>query len=91
MLQVFVLAHAVVNTLAYMYEPDFDFGQGTNDPIVPFRYAARIQEFVRPPKSSIIAIEGGKHDVPVTHPEIISHALLDFFMKGNISKASEKI
>ena len=69
----------MVHTPAYI--PDSDLAQGTDDPIVPFRNAARIQEFIRPPKSSIIAIEGGKHDVPMTHPEIISRALRDFFMK----------
>jgi len=49
---------------------------GTADHTVPYKYAARIQKLL--PHSELITVEGGGHDLAVSHPETIVSALMRF-------------
>jgi len=50
---------------------------GTADNTVPYKYAARIQELL--PQSELITVQGGGHDLTVSHPETIVSAFTRFF------------
>ncbi|KAI1795097.1 alpha/beta-hydrolase [Ganoderma leucocontextum] len=49
---------------------------GTSDRVVPYRYAAKVQVYI--PHAELVTIEGGPHDITVSHPEQVSGALLEF-------------
>lgn len=49
---------------------------GTADHTVPYKYATRIQKLL--PHSELITVEGGGHDLTVSHPETIVSALMRF-------------
>ncbi|KAM5534445.1 hypothetical protein V8D89_011912 [Ganoderma adspersum] len=49
---------------------------GTRDRVVPYRYAAKVQTYI--PHAELVTIEGGPHDITVSHPEEVSNALLEF-------------
>lgn len=51
--------------------------QGTADNTVPYKYAARMQELL--PQSELITVQGGRHDLTVSHPETIVSAFTRFF------------
>ncbi|CAL1699947.1 unnamed protein product [Somion occarium] len=45
---------------------------GTKDCVVPYRYAARVQTLI--PTAELITIEGGKHDITLSHPaEVVDY------------------
>lgn len=50
---------------------------GTKDDVVPYPYAARVQALI--PVSELVTIEGGKHDIATSHPDLIVTQLLQFF------------
>ncbi|EJD01733.1 alpha/beta-hydrolase [Fomitiporia mediterranea MF3/22] len=50
---------------------------GTSDNTVPYRYTAMIQELV--PNSKLLTVEGGHHDLTLSHPKLVTEALVDFF------------
>ncbi|KAI0677170.1 alpha/beta-hydrolase [Trametes maxima] len=52
---------------------------GTADSVVPYRYAARIQALI--PHAELVTIEGGPHDITISHPEEVSHAILEFLSR----------
>ncbi|KAK7696088.1 hypothetical protein QCA50_000731 [Cerrena zonata] len=51
---------------------------GTKDSVVPYRYAARVQALI--PQAELITIEGGKHDITLSHPEEVVDYLHDFLV-----------
>jgi pimeloyl-ACP methyl ester carboxylesterase len=51
-------------------------GGPSADHTVPYKYTARIQKLL--PHSELIAVEGGGHDLAVSHPETIVSALMHF-------------
>ncbi|KAI5120314.1 hypothetical protein M0805_000374 [Coniferiporia weirii] len=51
---------------------------GTDDMTVPYRYAAHIQELV--PKSTLLTVEGGSHDLTVSHPDVVVDAVVKFLL-----------
>ncbi|ETW84168.1 hypothetical protein HETIRDRAFT_146780 [Heterobasidion irregulare TC 32-1] len=53
---------------------------GTADNTVPYKYAAQMQSLV--PQSELITIQGGGHDLTVSHSETISVALVRFFQQN---------
>ena len=61
----------------YLLIHSISISQGTDDNSVPYRYAARIRELV--PNSKLITIEGGHHDLTLSHPDDVCDALLQFF------------
>ncbi|KAL5527956.1 hypothetical protein ACEPAG_6757 [Sanghuangporus baumii] len=50
---------------------------GTADNTVPYRYATKIQGLV--PNSTLLTVQGGHHDLTVSHPDIVINALINFF------------
>ena len=58
--------------------------QGTDDRTVPYKYASRIQKIVPPPRSTLITIDDGKHDLPASHPDVVSQELVNFFKSPNL-------
>ncbi|KAI9513236.1 Alpha/Beta hydrolase protein [Russula earlei] len=50
---------------------------GTADNAVPYKYAPRIQRLL--PQSELITVEGGGHDLAVSHPETIVSVFTRFF------------
>ena len=50
--------------------------QGTADKVVPYRYAAKVQTYI--PHAELVTIEGGPHDITISHPDEVSRALLNF-------------
>ena len=48
---------------------------------MPYRYANRIMELVKPPQSKLITIVGGEHDLTVSHPKEVTDAIVQF-VKG---------
>ncbi|KLO08642.1 alpha/beta-hydrolase [Schizopora paradoxa] len=50
---------------------------GTADRTVPYKYASKIQELV--PNSTLLTIEDGGHDLTISHPSLVSDALIKFF------------
>ncbi|KDQ63984.1 hypothetical protein JAAARDRAFT_27662 [Jaapia argillacea MUCL 33604] len=50
---------------------------GTADNTVPYKYASQFTSLL--PTSSLVTIEGGGHDLTLSHPERVSDALLGFF------------
>jgi pimeloyl-ACP methyl ester carboxylesterase len=54
-----------------------DVYQGTADNTVPYKYAPRVQELL--PQSEFVTIQGGKHDLTVSHPETIVAEFTRFF------------
>ncbi|OBZ70488.1 hypothetical protein A0H81_09745 [Grifola frondosa] len=50
---------------------------GTADNVVPYRYAARVQALV--PHAELVTIEGGAHDITLSHPDEVLRAVLEFF------------
>ncbi|KAH8106444.1 alpha/beta-hydrolase [Phellopilus nigrolimitatus] len=50
---------------------------GTADNTVPYRYAAHIQALV--PNTTLLTVEDGSHDLTVSHPDLVSSALVNFF------------
>ncbi|KAF8998394.1 Alpha/Beta hydrolase protein [Cyathus striatus] len=56
--------------------------QGTNDPIVPFKYSGLILSALPPSSqrlSKIITIPGGGHDLPLTHAADLANEISCFF------------
>ncbi|TFY71975.1 hypothetical protein EVG20_g1011 [Dentipellis fragilis] len=51
---------------------------GTADNTVPYKYASQMQSLV--PQSTLITIQGGRHDLTISHPETISDAIVRFFV-----------
>ncbi|KAA1466620.1 alpha/beta-hydrolase [Dentipellis sp. KUC8613] len=51
---------------------------GTADNTVPYKYALQMQSLV--PQSTLITIQGGRHDLTISHPETISDAIVRFFI-----------
>lgn len=50
---------------------------GTQDTVVPYRYAARVQALI--PQARLVTLEGARHDLTVTRaPEIVDE-LVAFF------------
>ncbi|EGN94947.1 hypothetical protein SERLA73DRAFT_187220 [Serpula lacrymans var. lacrymans S7.3] len=49
---------------------------GTTDITVPYKYTSRIQSLV--PDSELVTIEGGGHEITITHPSQVNAALLRF-------------
>ncbi|TFK79834.1 alpha/beta-hydrolase [Polyporus arcularius HHB13444] len=49
---------------------------GTADKVVPYRYASRVQTLI--PHSELVTIDGGPHDITITHGDEVSRALLEF-------------
>ncbi|KAI0638573.1 alpha/beta-hydrolase [Trametes polyzona] len=49
---------------------------GTADNVVPYRYASRVQTLI--PHSELVTIEGGPHDITISHPNEVSNAILQF-------------
>lgn len=54
--------------------------QGTRDSVVPYRTAARVRTYV--PGAELVTIEGGGHDITISHPREVGDALLRFFRGG---------
>ncbi|KAI0650361.1 alpha/beta-hydrolase [Trametes meyenii] len=52
---------------------------GTADSVVPYRYAARIQALI--PHAELVTIQGGPHDITISHPERVSQAILEFLSR----------
>ncbi|KAI0321963.1 alpha/beta-hydrolase [Amylostereum chailletii] len=50
---------------------------GTADNTVPYRYASIMQTLV--PRSELITVDGGGHDLTVSHPDLIVEAFTRFF------------
>lgn len=44
---------------------------------MPYRYAARVQALV--PVAELVTLPDATHDIPVSHPQEVSQALLQFF------------
>jgi pimeloyl-ACP methyl ester carboxylesterase len=55
------------------------FTQGTSDNTVPYKHAGVMHRIV--PRSELITIDGGGHDLTISHPDTINNALLRFFEK----------
>ncbi|KAJ3488514.1 hypothetical protein NLI96_g2794 [Meripilus lineatus] len=49
---------------------------GTRDPVVPYRYAERVQALI--PQAELVTLEGAKHDITLSHPEEVGRRLIDF-------------
>ncbi|OJT09521.1 hypothetical protein TRAPUB_14020 [Trametes pubescens] len=49
---------------------------GTADEVVPYRYASRVQTLI--PHAKLVPIEGGPHDITISHPDEVSRALIQF-------------
>ncbi|KAI0326699.1 alpha/beta-hydrolase [Cubamyces sp. BRFM 1775] len=52
---------------------------GTADQVVPYRYAARVQTLI--PHAELVTIEGGPHDITISHADEVSDALVDFLQR----------
>ncbi|EIN11020.1 alpha/beta-hydrolase [Punctularia strigosozonata HHB-11173 SS5] len=52
---------------------------GTADTVVPFHHAVDVQGMV--PQAKLVTIEGGPHDITLTHPDQVGTALVDFFVR----------
>ncbi|KAI0782541.1 alpha/beta-hydrolase [Abortiporus biennis] len=50
---------------------------GTRDSVVPYHYAARVKTLI--PIAELVTIEGGKHDLTLSHADEVSRRLIDFF------------
>ena len=50
--------------------------QGNEDMVVPYRYAASVQTLI--PHAELVSIEGGPHDITITHPHAVAGALIEF-------------
>ena len=53
--------------------------QGTDDRVVPYRYAARVQTLI--PHAELVTIEGGSHDITTTHPDVVAGAVIEFLAR----------
>ena len=51
--------------------------QGTADRVVPYRHATSVQTLI--PHAELVSIEGGPHDITITHPDAVAGALIEFF------------
>ncbi|KAH9927074.1 alpha/beta-hydrolase [Epithele typhae] len=49
---------------------------GTNDKVVPYRYASRVQTLI--PHSELVTIQGGPHDITISHPDEVAAAMIEF-------------
>ncbi|KAI0775860.1 alpha/beta-hydrolase [Trametes elegans] len=49
---------------------------GTADRVVPYRYAARVRALI--PHAELVTVDGGPHDITISHPDDVSRAVLDF-------------
>lgn len=61
--------------------------QGTNDTVVPYRYASRVHALLGTADSELVTLDGAKHDLTVTHSARVVELLADFF--GNSGKAKK--
>ncbi|KAI0682612.1 alpha/beta-hydrolase [Earliella scabrosa] len=52
---------------------------GSADEVVPYRYAARAQTFI--PHAELLTIEGGPHDITITHGDEVANAIIKFLSK----------
>ncbi|EPQ58875.1 alpha/beta-hydrolase [Gloeophyllum trabeum ATCC 11539] len=50
---------------------------GTADKVVPYKYSSVMQGLL--PNSELVTIEDGPHDLTLTHPKLVTDALLRFF------------
>lgn len=50
---------------------------GTKDTVVPYHYAPRVKSLI--PQAELVTIEGGKHDITLSHPEEVTRRLTEFF------------
>ncbi|KAI0068625.1 alpha/beta-hydrolase [Artomyces pyxidatus] len=50
---------------------------GTADNVVPYKYASRVQALI--PRSELITIQDGGHDLTATHSDTVSSVLVRFF------------
>ena len=54
---------------------------GTADAVVPYRTAKRVRDLV--PAARLFTVEGGGHDITITHAEEVGRALVRFFEGGS--------
>ncbi|KAI0053754.1 alpha/beta-hydrolase [Auriscalpium vulgare] len=50
---------------------------GTADTVVPYKYAGLMQTLL--PRSELVTVDGGKHDLTTSHPATVIAALVRFF------------
>ncbi|VDB84990.1 unnamed protein product [Peniophora sp. CBMAI 1063] len=50
---------------------------GTNDGDAPYKFAGFVKNLV--PRSRLVTVEGGGHDLTLEQPELVSRELVDFF------------
>lgn len=53
------------------------------DRTVPYKYAARLRKLV--PESHFVTVDGGEHDLTISHARVVSDSLIKFFKKGSVS------
>lgn len=51
--------------------------QGTADAVVPYRTAKRVRGLV--PSARLFTVEGGGHDITITHAKEVGEELVQFF------------
>ncbi|KAG6333007.1 hypothetical protein ID866_6084 [Astraeus odoratus] len=62
---------------------------GTADRTVPYKYASKIQTLV--PQAELVTIEGGGHDITITHASEVNDALLRFLSSSGKSSAGPQL
>ncbi|KII94579.1 hypothetical protein PLICRDRAFT_96811 [Plicaturopsis crispa FD-325 SS-3] len=50
---------------------------GTEDNQVPYKYTAAIRALV--PGAELVTVDGGPHDLTISHPDVVNKALVTFF------------
>ena len=56
--------------------------QGTNDTVVPYHYAPRVEALFGQAQTTLVMLKGAQHDLTISHSkEIVGH-LGAFFGKG---------
>lgn len=43
---------------------------------MPYHYAPRVKALI--PQAELVTIDGGKHDITLSHPEEVSRRLIEF-------------
>ncbi|KAI8982755.1 alpha/beta-hydrolase [Trametes punicea] len=49
---------------------------GTADQVVPYRYSSRVKALI--PHAELVTIEGGQHDITISHADEVSRAIINF-------------
>ena len=52
---------------------------GTDDEVMPYGLTKKMQALV--PQTELVTLEGGDHDLPLTHPDEVASGIFDWFAR----------